>query len=83
MAKLLPILRYVSSKNKTKTAVRCHYIENCYLAEALECYGYKLDCPLYMRSNGEPCNDARFHAAMDRLIFSTKEKHDRLKQHRS
>jgi len=32
-----------------------------------------------MKSNGEPCNEARFHAAMDRLIMRTKEKHDRLK----
>jgi hypothetical protein len=30
-----------------------------------------------MRSNGQPCDDARFHAAMDRLILATKEKHDR------
>jgi hypothetical protein len=61
-----------------KPTVRCHYVDNCYLAEALECYGYKTDCPLYMRSNGESCNDARFHAAMDRLILCTKKKHERL-----
>ena len=60
-----------------KPAVRCHYVNNCYLAEELECYGYKIDCPLYMRSNGEPCNHARFHAAMDRLIIATKEKHEK------
>jgi len=75
----VPIFQNVSPKHKIKPAVRCHYVNNCYLAEALECYGYKTDCPLYMRSNGEPCNDARFHAAMDRLIFATKEKHERLK----
>ncbi|MCP4683871.1 MAG: hypothetical protein GY867_00330 [bacterium] len=69
----------MSTKHKMKPTVRCLYVDNCYLAEALECYGYKIDCPLYMRSNGEPCNDARFHAAMDRLIISTKEKHERMK----
>lgn len=61
-----------------KKAVRCTYVRNCYLAEALECYGFKTDCPLYMQSNDEPCNDARFHAAMDQLISRTRAKHERL-----
>ena len=61
-----------------KKAVRCTYVRNCYLAEALECYGFKTDCPLYMQSNDEPCNDARFHSAMDQLINRTRAKHDRL-----
>jgi len=69
---------YVRSKYDIKPTVRCHYVDHCYLAEALECYGYKIDCPLYMRSNGEACNDARFHAAMDRLISKTRQKHLRL-----
>jgi hypothetical protein len=55
------------------------YVKDCYLAEDLQCYGYKTDCPLYMKTNGEPCNEARFHAAMDKLIARTKAKHDRLK----
>ena len=63
-----------------KHNVRCSYLKDCYLAEALECFGFRTDCPLYMKSNDEPCNEARFHAAMDRLIMSTKAKHDRLKE---
>ena len=59
-----------------KKSVRCTYLKACYLAEALECYGFKIDCPLFMRANGEVCNDARFHAAMDDLIRRTKRKHD-------
>jgi hypothetical protein len=68
-----------------KKPVRCTYIRNCYLSEALECYGFKTDCPLYQQSNDEPCNEARFHAAMDQLIKRTREKHDRLQgeSHRS
>ena len=62
-----------------KQPVRCRYVGECYLAEELRCYGYMTDCPLYMRCNDEPCNDARFDAAMDRLIARTKAKHDRLK----
>lgn len=61
-----------------KHNVRCTYLHECYLAEELACYGFRTDCPLYMRCNDEPCNDARFHAAMDRLIMSTKAKHERL-----
>jgi hypothetical protein len=61
-----------------KKTVRCGYLKDCYLAEALECYGFKTDCPLYLRSNDEPCNEARFHAAMDDLIRRTKQKHERL-----
>lgn len=66
-----------------KRTVRCAYLKDCYLAEALECYGFKTDCPLYMKCNDEPCSEARFHAAMDRLIRRTKEKHDRLAQRRA
>jgi len=63
-----------------KKIVRCTYIRNCYLAEALECYGFRTDCPLYLQSNDEPCNEARFHAAMDQLIKQTRAKHDRLER---
>lgn len=59
-----------------KRSVRCTYLKSCYLAEALDCYGFKIDCPLYMRTNDEPCNVARFDAAMDKLILQTKRKHD-------
>ncbi len=61
-----------------KKSVRCTYLRNCYLAEELECYGFKVDCPLYMRDNDEPCNEARFDAAMDALIHRTRQKHKRL-----
>jgi len=59
-----------------KNNVRCAYLKACYLGEAQECFGFKIDCPLYMKSNGEQCNEARFHAAMDRLIVRTKTRHD-------
>ena len=59
-----------------KKAVRCTYLKHCYLADALECYGFKTDCPLYMRANDEPCNKARFDAAMDKLILQTRRKHE-------
>jgi len=65
-----------------KRTIRCTYLKDCYLAEALECFGFKTDCPLYMKSNDEPCNEGRFHAAMDRLIRKTKAKHDRLAKKR-
>ena len=61
-----------------KNAIRCAYLKDCYLAEALECYGFKTDCPLYLKSNDEPCNEARFHAAVDQLINKTRAKHERL-----
>ncbi len=61
-----------------KNSVQCQYFKGCYLAEGLMCYGFKSDCPLYLRSNGEPCSEARFHAAVDKLISKTKEKHERL-----
>ncbi len=61
-----------------KTSVRCTYLKECYLASELQCAGYKIDCPLYMRINDEPCSEARFDAAMDRLIMQTKQKHERL-----
>ncbi len=59
-----------------KKTVRCTYLKSCYLASALECFGFKTDCPLYMRDNDEPCNAARFDAAMDELILRTRRKHE-------
>ena len=66
-----------------KKSVRCTYLKDCYLAGALECYGFKTDCPLYMRANDERCNEARFNAAMDELILRTRQKHERLKRVRA
>jgi len=76
----LPIQNYVEKKPGFRPTKRCAYLKDCYLADELKCYGYKIDCPLYMRSNGEPCNESRFHAAMDTLILRTKAKHDRINQ---
>ncbi len=56
----------------TKPAARCAYIRACYLAEDLKCFGYKTDCPLYQKSNGQYFNEARFHEAMDKLIDKTR-----------
>jgi len=66
-----------------KKIVRCTYLRECFLAEELECYGFKTDCPLYMRSNDEPCNEARFDAAMDELIRRTKQKHERFQRRKT
>jgi hypothetical protein len=58
-----------------KQNARCAYLKACYIAEDLKCYGYKTDCPLFMKSNGESCSELRFHDAMDRLIDGTRAKH--------
>jgi hypothetical protein len=57
---------------------RCAYVKVCYLAEALKCFGYKTDCVLYQKSNGEACDEHRFHEAMDTLINKTKAKYEKL-----
>ncbi len=59
-------------KTKIKNATRCAYVTSCYLAEELKCFGYKTDCPLYMKSNGEMLSQTRFDQAMDNLINKTK-----------
>jgi hypothetical protein len=40
--------------------------------------GYKADCPLYKKSNGEYLNEERFNAAVDELIDKTKAKHAKI-----
>ena len=65
-------------KKEYKPSIRCSYINACYLADELKCFGYKIDCPLYMKSNGEYCDEGRFHDAMNRLIDKTKAKYDKL-----
>jgi hypothetical protein len=57
---------------------RCAYVKVCYLAESLKCFGYKTDCVLYQKSNGETCDERRFHEAMDTLINKTKAKYEKL-----
>lgn len=54
---------------------RCEYIDVCYMAEGLHCYGYKLDCVLYKESTAEPVSEADFHEAIDRLIKETQRQH--------
>lgn len=61
-------------KKKFKNASRCAYVTCCYLAEDLKCFGYKTDCALYMKSNGEEFSQHRFDEAMDKLINKTKAK---------
>jgi len=56
------------TKNRTD---RCTYLDACYLAEDLKCFGYKIDCPLYLKSTGEPCDEETFNKAMDDLIDKT------------
>jgi hypothetical protein len=61
-----------------KQVERCSYLKVCYLAEALRCFGYKTDCVLYQKSNGDQCDEARFHEAMDTLINKAKAKFENL-----
>jgi hypothetical protein len=61
-----------------KATARCIYIYACYLADELKCYGYKTDCPLYLKSNGDFYNEERFNDAMDKLIDLTRAKHQGL-----
>ncbi|NLI14845.1 MAG: hypothetical protein GX409_01015 [candidate division Zixibacteria bacterium] len=59
---------------ETVQSKRCAYLKFCYLAEAANCFGYKIDCPLYMVSNNEEVSEYSFHKAMDTLIDKTKVK---------
>jgi len=58
-------------------ASRCAYQSSCYLASELKCYGYKIDCILYRKSNGEQLDQARFDQAMDELIITTRRKYQK------
>lgn len=53
---------------------RCAYIKCCYLADSLGCYGFKYDCALYLRSNGEATSSADFDSAMNELIDKARAK---------
>ncbi len=54
---------------------KCQYVDVCYLAESLQCYGYKLDCVLYTKSNGGAVTREDFHRAINELIDQTKARH--------
>ncbi len=54
-----------------KKAERCAYLKVCFLAEELKCFGYKTDCALYRKSNGEQLDEDSFNVSMNRLINKT------------
>ena len=51
------------------------YKANCYLAEALKCFGFKADCVLYRKSNGEEVPASQFDTAMNELINRAYHRH--------
>ncbi len=57
---------------------RCAYIRCCYLADALNCYGFKADCALYLRSNRETLSREDFDLAMNTLIDKVRAKDQNL-----
>lgn len=63
-----------------KKISRCAYVKVCYLTEAMKCFGYKTDCVLFQKSNGDLCSEEEFHTAMDTLINKTKAKYAKLPQ---
>ncbi len=63
---------------RQKKISRCAYVKVCYLTEALKCFGYKTDCVLFQKSNGDYCKADEFDAAMDQLINKTKAKYENL-----
>jgi len=62
-------------KYKEKQSRVCAYTKVCYIAEAMDCYGYRMDCPLYLKSNGKFVSTAKFHDVVDQMIDKTKAKH--------
>lgn len=60
---------------KDHVMTKCLYVDVCYLAEALQCYGYKLDCALYTKTNKGTVTESDFHKAINELIDTTKAKH--------
>ena len=60
---------------RERVITKCQYVDVCYLAESLQCYGYKLDCVLYTKSNGGSVTAEDFHKAINELIYTTKARH--------
>jgi len=71
-------MQNMSERTKPRPACRCGYIRACYLAEELKCFGYKTDCPVYQKSNGDYYSEHRFNEAMDSLINQTRAKYENL-----
>jgi hypothetical protein len=65
----------LTEKYREQQSRVCTYVNVCYIAKAMDCFGYKLDCPLYRKSNGQFVSEARFHEVVDQLINKTKAKH--------
>jgi|WetSurMetagenome_2_1015567.scaffolds.fasta_scaffold620600_2 hypothetical protein len=57
---------------------KCAYFNCCYLADALECHGYKADCVLYKKSNNRYYTRKSFDEAVDQLIDRARAKYDLL-----
>ena len=57
-----------------KAHQRCAFIRCCYLADALNCYGYKVDCALYKKSNDLFLRSKDFDEAMNSLIDTVRAK---------
>lgn len=55
-----------------RTIIKCQYTDVCYLAESLQCYGYKMDCILYTKTNGGAVTEDDFHRAVNELIDKSK-----------
>ncbi len=67
-----------SAMSERKQHERCAFIRCCYLADELNCYGFKADCALYQRSNGALLPEKAFNRAVDNLIDKVRAKDERL-----
>lgn len=66
----------MSTDKQPRRFSRCAYLQACYLAEELQCFGLKADCVLYLESNGQEYDQRQFDACMDELINTTRAKFD-------
>jgi hypothetical protein len=57
--------------NELSGSERCGFAEVCYLADCLNCFGHKPDCPLYRPRQGSANSIEDFHGAIDELIRNT------------
>lgn len=66
----------VRTSSKPSDVKKCVYIDSCYLAEMLECFGYRADCALYRQSDSLISSHKSFPEALDRLIVKAKARCD-------